>query len=58
MAEQLLGLSEQDVSGERAGLQTRIGRVTVLETLAVETNSVSVDNLGRTTMQMNVDFDD
>ncbi len=35
-----------------------LGRITVLEALAEETIAVSPDALGRTTMQMQVDFDD
>lgn len=35
-----------------------IGSVTVFEALAEQTAMVSLDALGRTTMQMQVDFDD
>ena len=35
-----------------------IGSVTVFEALAEQTAMISLDSLGRTTMQMQVDFDD
>ena len=37
---------------------SKVGSLTVFEALAQETALVSLDALGRTTMQMQVDFDD
>ncbi len=43
-----------DVSSRTDGL----GKVTLFEALAAETPNISIDGLGRTTMQGTVDFDD
>jgi len=43
---------------DESSQQINLGRVTVLEYLAQETNLVSVDMTGRTTMHMNTDMDD
>lgn len=55
MSEQLSISAEQE-----GGIEAihGLGKVTVFEALAEETASVSMDGMGRTTMQAAVDFDD
>jgi hypothetical protein len=43
---------------QQTDVAKNIGAVTVFEALAEQTAMFSLDGLGRTTMQMNVDFDD
>lgn len=56
MSEQLTIPGEQEGGGSEAIHGP--GKLTVFEALAEETTAVSLDGMGRTTMQAAVDFDD
>ena len=53
--EQINVTAEQDPT---INYSQEMGRITVFEALAEETADISIDRMGRTTMQGQVDFDD